>query len=72
MCVGCAEGSSSEAARRLLQTSRLCFKTLNSSGIQSAVIPFIGLGVYGFEPKRAANIIVQAAIEEMLQVGFTV
>ncbi|KAL8453422.1 hypothetical protein Emed_000860 [Eimeria media] len=30
-------------------------------------MPFIGLGVYGFEPKRAAHIIVRAAIEEMLQ-----
>ncbi|KAL8269458.1 hypothetical protein Esti_006618 [Eimeria stiedai] len=61
------QGSSTEAARRLLHACRSCFKTLSSKGARSALLPFLGLGVYGFEPKRAAHIIVKAAIEEMLQ-----
>ncbi|OEH78744.1 hypothetical protein cyc_08994 [Cyclospora cayetanensis] len=62
------KGSSTEAARRLAHTCRLCFNFLNKHQIRSVLMPFIGLGVYGFEPKRAAHILVQAAIEEMLQV----
>lgn len=61
------QGSSTEAARRLQETARLCFKTLGDRGIRSVLVPFLGLGVYGYEPKRASHIIIKAALEEILQ-----
>ncbi|CDJ43656.1 hypothetical protein, conserved [Eimeria tenella] len=61
------QSSSGEAARRLSHCFRVCLKQLNQLNVKTLIVPFVGLGVYGFEPKRAAHTLIQAAIEEMLQ-----
>ncbi|EPT29064.1 hypothetical protein TGME49_229900 [Toxoplasma gondii ME49] len=62
------QGNSTEAARRLRFTMRRALDDLNRQGPGSLLLPFVGIGLYGYEPRGAAEILVESAVEQLLQV----
>ncbi|CBZ53272.1 conserved hypothetical protein [Neospora caninum Liverpool] len=62
------QGNSTEAARRLRFTMRRALAELNRQGPGSLLLPFVGLGLYGYEPRGAAEILIETAVEQLLQV----
>ncbi|PFH33101.1 hypothetical protein BESB_083000 [Besnoitia besnoiti] len=62
------QGNSTEAARRLRFTMRRALADLNQQGPGSLILPFVGIGLYGYEPRGAAEILVESAVEQLLQV----
>mmetsp|Transcript_80950 Transcript_80950/g.142784 ORF Transcript_80950/g.142784 Transcript_80950/m.142784 type:complete len:423 (-) Transcript_80950:47-1315(-) len=67
------EGSPMDASKRLRECIRLAFLAASGhdgsgDGFKSVVLPNLGGGIYGYEPRDSSHVLVEEAVEALLQI----
>lgn len=63
------QGSPMDAAKRLRYCARSAFQQAGSpTGFSSIALPNIGGGIFGYDPKNSCRLLVEEAIEALLQI----
>lgn len=61
------QGSPMDAAKRFRFCVRRAFRALSEKGFSSVAVPNLGGGVCGYEPRRSCAILMEEAVEAILQ-----